>query len=531
MSEIHDLENEISSSTPEHKFALEQFINKRNMLISGMAGCGKSYLVRQLIKWCCLNNKPVLVCGTTGQSALINQGSTLHSTIGLKPDEQDISSILGKISNQMKAYENIDDSKTLEEKLLILSWKRIHLLKNADVIFIDECSMLSAWFIELLDSIFRLIRNNLQTRFGGIQVVFIGDFRQLSPVPSKFRDGTTVPKTDRFSFLSPVWSLLDIHICLLKKVFRQDDVAFVALLEKIAMNQHLSAEEHSLLDARTQSSSGQENCLEIMIKNDTVRAVNAKHYAVVSKDTTEKIYRFPSLESSLSECDDVLLDLKNNVKDCLQIDKRDPRPVQKLCVGSRVLLRTNIKHLDLVNGHTGTICAFHKVVTSEGMEDEFPQICFDHGVTHVIEPFSFERHEYAFVNGIYRSRCLARVCATPLVLAWAMTVHKVQGVTIQCPLKINCAGMAYMPATFYVALSRVKSLDQVYFTNYTKKFRSHDACVQFYLNPIRQQEVMTLKYDSDVQETLQHFLCNNSHKRTTALDSKQSAKRIKLKKE
>ena len=524
------LESEISSSSPEHKYALEQFIAKKNILISGYAGVGKSFLVRQLIQWCCDENKPVLVCGTTGQSALINQGSTLHSTVGLKPDEQDVPTILGKICNQLKAYESMDDSKTLEEKMLNSSWKRIHLLKNADVIFIDECSMLSAWFIELLDSIFRLVRNNAEICFGGIQVVLISDFRQLSPVPNKHLDGTTISKTDRFCFLSPVWSLLDIRVCELKKAFRQTDTPFIQLLEKIAMNQILSTDDNHLLDERMQSWTGEGNCVEIMIKNDAVRAVNARHYALVSKNSTERIFEFPSFESVLSECDDVLLDLKNNVKDCLQIDKRDPHPIQKLCVGSRVLLRTNIKTLDLVNGHTGTVIAFHHIVTAEGIDDEFPEVCFDHGVTHIIEPFSFERYEYAYVNGIYRSRCLARVCAIPLVLAWAMTVHKVQGVTIQCPVQIDCNGMNYMPATFYVALSRAKSLTQVYLTNYSKKFRAHDAAVRFYSTPSQKQNNITtdvcMKYDIDVQEKLQRSLQTNVRKRNKD-DSTQCKKKSK----
>jgi len=465
------LEEKLRDISPEHDYALDTFIRGDNLLLTGLSGTGKTHYSKQILEWSRASLKNCLVTGTTGASALLMQGQTIHSLIGLRPDESDVSVILKKCSNQLASFFHHESNHVVLDR----PGERIKAVREAHVLFIDECSMLSAWMLELVDIIFRLWRQRWLEVMGGIQVVFVGDFDQLLPVPSKFNQ----EETKKHCFLSPVWDLLQVRVCNLQKVFRQVDPSFLQLIQSVGNGQTLTHQQLAMLQKRSDAClEKDQKVLEIMIRNDEVRRVNNLHYQELPSKSY--IYPFPLQQECFAQ-PEVLYELVSNVKDCLQMHDLTN---QRFCIGARVMLRMNLKDLDLVNGHTGTIVDFEVRMITLGEKPEkmfFPKIQWDHGACSVIEPYTFERNDYSIRGHSFIQRRLARVVALPLVLCWAMTVHKVQGQTISnCALKVNCNGMEWMCATFYVALSRVCSLDQIYLQHFKNRFRANPQAVSFY---------------------------------------------------
>jgi ATP-dependent exoDNAse (exonuclease V) alpha subunit len=488
-----ELASAIQDASPEHKFAFEEFNEGKNMLLTGLAGTGKTSLAKQLIFYARNHRKNVLVAGTTGVSALLMNGTTVHSLIGLRPDELDLAMLVRKYDAQMKRY-FAKPRKTKIAELADRSLQRIEDIRQADILVIDECSMLSAWLLEVLDLVFRIFRGK-DAFLGGVQTMFVGDFRQLAPVASK-----QIPHASLPCFLSFVWRELNVSLCVLRKVFRQDNADFYNLIARVGMDAVLYSDQKKMLDSR-RDQPVERDAVQIMIKNDDVRQVNESRYAQLI--TEESVYDFPLRQTCQTSQEDVLDDLLVNVRDCLLINKQDAEQIQKFRCGARVMLRMNLKSLGLVNGHMGTITRF------ETREDQkWPIVQFDHGVTHVIEPFVFERNEYRFENGSYTQRCVASVVALPLTLSWAMTVHKVQGQTLaNCDVVIDCKHMDWMQATFYVALSRVANLNQVCLRNFAHKYQPNRFALTFYSNDCEPVENKTYL------DCLRSILMCNSNKK------------------
>jgi hypothetical protein len=500
-----ELEKEIVQVSPEHALIFQALKNGKNILITGMAGTGKTYLSRLLIRYCRAARMEVLVTGTTGVSALLMQGITFHSLIGLRPDHTNIGFIVRRAQDSLDHYFNDHHSK--QEVVNFPSStsmgpskvkaqdasnnnetqaERIESIRFARVLFLDECSMLSAWHLEVLDVVLRILRSKYSQPFGGLQVIFVGDFRQLPPVCSFKNRKETGPgglaRMGMYCFQSSIWQELHVQTYILTKIFRQQDLNFADLLHRIGMNQPFTQEQYQLLHSRNHLSC-MEPCIHIMVTNQDVNNMNTQKYNELRKSgAKEKLYSFPLSTTCEKGYLTTLQDLLQDVEKCLQITDGQ----QSLCVGARVMLRMNMKHLGLVNGHTGFVIDFQPFIvgcnhiieegTSSTTTIQAPQIQFDHGPCIVIPPYRFERT----LDSLHTQKVLASVTAFPLTLCYAMTVHKVQGATLTCNIILNGKGMDWFPSTFYVALSRSKSLDQVFLQNWNGRFQTNVEAVRFY---------------------------------------------------
>ena len=395
------------------------FENRENIYISGIAGSGKSYLLKQLYDESVKRGINSALTSTTGVSSFNISGCTIHSFTGiilptqmLKDPEDFVSRIVTKI--RFKRY-------------LLKKWQNLKLL------FIDEVSMLGANYIDLIDIVARRIRG-INSPFGGIQVVASGDFLQLPPV------------NDSFCFESPCWNELNFKNYVLTKAYRFTEQRWNDILQRARIGK-LTKEDMTVLKeyVNKQNNSDIKPTVIYALRRD-VDSINeealnnlpSEFITFTGEDTLgeEEKTGSVSIIRHCSEEQSKVLDSTLNIGRNI-----------KLKVGAQVMLVANLDvSTGLVNGSRGVITKIEGnsvIVKFKGKEMEFE---------YPIEPFSFKVEH----GGEYFVRKIV-----PLIPAYASTVHKMQGLTIDCGI-INCGSSIFSPGQAYVALSRVRSLDGLF---------------------------------------------------------------------
>lgn len=371
-----------------------------NIFLTGAAGAGKTYLLNQYIRYLKTNNVVVAVTASTGIAATHLQGQTIHawSGIGVKDEltDEDLDKLIKK-SNIKRNY------------------------KKTKVLVIDEISMLHAHQLDMVDTIARfMLGNNLP--FGGIQVILCGDFFQLPPVSSSFSQ-----KDSTFAFESDIWQNNTFKICYLEEQHRQGDDPLLTVLNDIRSG---TAGEHTKVPLRTRYKKephGETKATKLYTRNMNVDSMNNQELASIPSQ--EKIYNmktsgFPALVEGLK-------------KSCLAQEQL------KLKIGAEVIFVKNEPLGKYVNGTRAVVVAFDQ------SPDAWPVVkTYDN--RHIVA--NAEEWKFADHNGYV----MATLLQVPLRLAWAITIHKSQGMTLDAA-EIDL-GDAFEPGMGYVALSRVRSL-------------------------------------------------------------------------
>lgn len=370
----------------------------KNIFLTGAAGAGKTYLLNQYIKHLKDNNVIVAITASTGIAATHLQGTTIHSWSGIGVKE--------KLTQQ--DLENILKSKRIKRNY-----------NKTKVLVIDEISMLHKHQLDMVDSIARRILEN-DTPFGGIQIVLCGDFFQLPPVTSGvLSEGTP------FAFEASSWKTGDFQVCYLHEQHRQGNDPLLTVLNDIRSG---TAGEHTKVPLRTRykkEPQGATKATKLYSRNINVDAIN--DHELANLQGKEKIFSMESEGfSALVEV------IKRN---CLALE------TLRLKIGAEVMFIKNDITGRYVNGTRGIVIGFDK---NEG----WPVVkSFDNG-TIVAAPDDWNYED----NGVVR----ATITQVPLRLAWAITIHKSQGMTLDAA-EIDL-GDAFEPGMGYVALSRVRSL-------------------------------------------------------------------------
>lgn len=375
--------------------ALEILKTGVNVFLTGQAGSGKTYILNQYVKYAREKGKSVSVTATTGIAATHLNGLTIHSWSGLGVKE--------------KLYPSDF------EALL----KKRHLRRNiieADILIIDEISMLHARQLDLVNQICQAFRQNLKP-FGGLQVILTGDFFQLPPV---------VKGEDKaeWALQAEVWSLLDMRTCYLDEQYRQDDQSLVAVLNEIRQNS-LSVSGRAALLGRLNFEFEEAIFLtKLYTHNIDVDAINDHELQKLAG--TAKAYRMQNKGNQ------TLAEILQ--KGCLAPARLLLKP------GAKVMFVKNNFELGVVNGTVGEVVDFD--------EDNYPVVVTNKDEVVVARPDVWVIEE----DGKIR----AEIKQIPLRLAWAITVHKSQGLSLDAA-EIDLS-KAFTPGMGYVALSRVRSL-------------------------------------------------------------------------
>ena len=470
----------------EQECALQQFENRDNLFVTGEGGTGKTLLIQYLVRCAKLHGRKIQVCALTGCASLLLEcnAKTIHSWSGIRLGKGDVDDIVGSVIYNHAARN---------------SWR------NTDVLIVDEVSMMSKRIFEILDIVGRRVRKCYNKPFGGLQVVFVGDFFQLPPVTtSNFLEGE-----DSFCFESDEWLNtfpLDNHI-VLKTIFRQDDNVFRRILGNIRMGTIVSEDVEVLKTYlnRTFDHDKYQGIIPTKLypTKNKVDAVNREMfrqlegesytYQFVSKtncriymDGTEK--EIPA--SVLSRCRKNL----NTQKTIYEIDSlANSSPCVKtleLKKGANVMCTVNLD-LDngVCNGSIGKVIdfIFPNTTSNDTPPTPVPIVLFSNGHRMIMAEKYWQSEDYPSVA----------VGQYPLCLAWAMTIHKIQGATLSMA-EIDIGRGIFECGQTYVALSRVKNLDGLYLSNFEPdRIKTNQKVKSFY------EGIPEVEYEEEEEEEKQ----------------------------
>lgn len=412
--------------------ALAHLKSGKNVLLTGPAGSGKTYLLNEFIQQLKAQGKKVAITASTGIAATHLGGTTIHSWAGIG------------IANRLSAFEL--DALAQKEYL----HKRFN---TTDVLIIDEISMFDADRLDAVDSVLRKIRNN-DLPFGGIQVVLSGDFFQLPPIT---HDQTPV----QFAFQAQVWERMEnLVVCYLDLVYRQTDDPLLAILQDIRTGE-LSDSSIEKLQARLQESLPKElKPTRLYTHNVDVDLINAAELKKIPGE--QKIFHMTS----------------TGKKDAVQLLKKYCMAPEDLAlkVGATVMCVKNNTVAGYVNGTLGTVIGFEfgdVVIQTIGGKD-----------------ISIERETWVMEKD---GKTQAKITQFPLRLAWAITVHKSQGMTMDI-VEVDLS-KSFAPGMGYVALSRVRTLAGLYLRGMNQRALQVDPRIQ-------EQDLIFLKKSSEFDRVI-----------------------------
>lgn len=367
-----------------------------SVFLTGEAGSGKTYAINQYTEYLRKHRIAFAVTASTGIAATHIGGVTIHSWSGIGIASELTEEELGNITKNQYVTKRI---------------------KAAKVLIIDEISMLDGRVLTLVDRICRKVKKNVQP-FGGIQVILVGDFFQLPPVAT---DG----RATQFAFHSEAWQRLDPTVCYLGEQYRQDDEAFLQVLGAIRRNAFDEDHFESIQERMVERGNIPEDITRLFPRNVDVDSINTTELGkLVSK--SKKYLMAARGHAALTTA------LK---KGCLSPE------VLFLKEGARVMFTKNNTGAGFVNGTLGTVVGFDQV-------KQFPIVKTHSGQKITVEPMDWTISEGEEVQ--------AKISQLPLRLAWAMTIHKSQGVSLDAA--VVDLSQAFEYGQGYVALSRVRTL-------------------------------------------------------------------------
>lgn len=383
----------------QQRHACDQVLRGKNVLVTGGAGTGKTYFLRQLLTQLRHgSSKTIGVTSMTGSSALLIRGTTLHAYLGL--------GIAKDTMTMMNRVRKFRKRKVWEE---------------TDILIIDEVSMLSKEMFESIDYIAKEFRRNPRP-FGGIQVVFCGDFCQLGCIDS-----------DKYCFESEVWSRCVHETVFLTTIYRQhQDVEYAKVLEKVRFGE-VDADVRRVLTGRVRPfPSMNENGIEptkLYPYRKDVATINSTHLRTLIDERGERAYEFRVRSTGKKEA------IKKMLGDQAHIT---------LCKDAQVILTVNLDiENGLVNGSRGVVIGF---------ELGLPIVRFVNGIVRTIEYYTYNIEEDAKPVSTYTQ--------IPLVLGWAITIHKSQGMTLD--YVVTELSNIFDYGQGYVTLSRVQKASDIF---------------------------------------------------------------------
>jgi ATP-dependent exoDNAse (exonuclease V) alpha subunit len=413
--------------SPKQQQAIELFNQGQNLFISGGAGSGKSHLLQFIKRY--FSQLSLEITASTGVSAINVGGSTIHSFSGIG---------LG----------NLPLEQTIENIMLAKMSRVRRKIRQTNILAIDEISMISSHTLELIDQVLRVVRENNKV-MGGMQIIFFGDFLQLPPI-SRYNENFD------FCFNSSTFSELDLQVIILDKIFRQDDANFIKILQDLRFGK-ISPESRIALESRLNADDD----------NSLIRpTILTTHNAKVEKINHDFLKKIPNEEIiHHAKFDGNAFKIEFFKKNCLASE------TLRLKVGAQVMMIKNTYQKEgIINGSLGIVKGFSS-------KKNYPIVQFTNFRELTISPeeWLLER----FDNDTKTVIAEAKMTQIPLILAWAMTIHKSQGLTLD---KISCdLKDSFSHGQAYVALSRARCLSGINIESIDfNKISADPKAVEFY---------------------------------------------------
>lgn len=467
------LQNTYETLSAEQKYAFAKFAQGRNVFTTGPGGTGKTRLIQFMVEYMNMHGKSHQVCAMTGCAAvLLNcKAKTIHSWSGIKLGKGDPDDIVRRV---------------IRNRCTAKNWRSI------EVLIVDEVSMMSNKMFDLLDRIGRAIRKSPTKPFGGIQLVFIGDFFQLPPI-ADYDD----PTTGEFCFQNPRWSAtFKPEDCVeLKTFFRQTDPTYIGILQEIRQGR-ISEESIGHLERRVLRGGERPVCANGLVPTklfpvrNKVDFINETMYNKLEGE--ERVYHLHITTNAVAHIDTGSPLTYEELERCRELDKEQvshevdalagsmlSEKTVRLKVGSLVMCVVNLDvDRGICNGSQGVVIDFAESNAAlEGAKSEaerrpllVPVVRFANGATMRITPHQRQSDDYPSIM----------VAQIPLCLAWSMTIHKIQGATLDMA-EMDIGRSIFVAGQSYVALSRVKTLDGLFLSEFNySKIKSDVRVVDFY---------------------------------------------------
>lgn len=439
----------------EQKYAFEKFKKGENLFITGSGGTGKTELIHTIVQHMNLHGTRFQVCAMTGCAAvLLNKckAKTLHSWSGIRlasgPSDKVIHSVL-------------------RNKFAMKEWRAVK------VLIVDEVSMMSKKIFDILNSIGKSAKNNPKP-FGGIQVIFTGDFYQLPPV-----DTIGEVESSQFCFESDSWFNvfpLKNHIEL-KTMFRQSDPVYINILKQIRigeiddtsisiLNQYVNREFISKDGIKPTKLFSVRNKTDFVNKSQYDKIDETEYVFDIKLNTDFDLYMDTKKPIQSEDIDKCSLLSKQEIQ--FEIEKlmgsRNISEKLKLKKGTIVMCTANIDmDNSICNGSQGIIQDFE-------IGTKLPIVVFSNGIKKTIDYEFFQSSDFPTI-------CIGQI---PLCLAWALTIHKIQGASLNIA-DMDLGNSIFEYGQTYVALSRVRSLDGLYLSAFNaNRIRANPLVKDFY---------------------------------------------------
>jgi len=480
----------------EQQIVFEKYLNKENIFMTGPGGCGKSHLLKSIYEDAKSKNKIIHITALTGCASVLlhPKAKTIHSWSGIGIGKLPLKVILNKI---------------LKDKRLNSNWKKTELL------IIDEISMMSKNIFELLDIIGKKIRDNDEELFGGIQIILSGDFYQLPPIQIQEEQQQQQCQV-QFCFESLLFqehfNKSKNNIIQLKTIFRQNDLTFKKILNEIREGKIRKSTQKKLLEQINKQKPEYFNPTKLYPNRVQVDNINNSKL----EELEGKIYNFEYIYHNnikLLENMNEIMSMSELCEERKEIETKQIEELKQLIEKKQIIIQTkarkaiksskikysqeqidyeykllensiivpkrlNLKigaqvmyiinsmledNLLLCNGAQGIIIDFDSLTNC-------PIVRFNNGITKTIK-------YHTWISDNIPQLSISQI---PLVLCWALTIHKSQGMSLDYA-EIDVGSSIFECGQTYVALSRVKSLEGLYLTSFDiNKIKINKKVKDFY---------------------------------------------------
>jgi ATP-dependent DNA helicase PIF1 len=418
---------------------IEKYLKGENLFITGAGGSGKTFLIKLIVEDAIKKQKPYKVCALTGCAAILLEcgATTLHSFAGIGLATGPVNQVVERV---------------VKNKYRKANWK------NTELLIIDEVSMLSLKVFIILDLIAKRVKQKRTTPFGGIQIIFSGDFYQLPPVGNE-----NDPDSFKFCFETPLWDELfpKKNQIMLQTIFRQTDEKYAKILNRLRVGEITKTGIEELQKCVNKKFENNDNPTILMPLRKYADIINNKEYNKLDK-TSEHTYELKPVETIEKQPtysvwpDDEKLHELQSLTNSIMVDKKIT-----LRIGSVVMCVVNLS-LTIYNGSKGIVIEF---------KDGNPVVKFNE-VTMLITPYVWQSEKIPILG----------IKQLPLIHAWAITINKSQGMTLD-KVYIDIGNDIFESGQTYVALSRVKTLDGLFLKNLDiSKITINKKVKMFYTN-------------------------------------------------